>query len=55
MFGLGRRKASPPLFVAGISLIATGIGWEMPAVWLCGLVVVAVGLVALVPKRRARW
>jgi hypothetical protein len=53
MFGFGRRKASLPIFAVGLSLMLTGIGWDITAVWIAGLALFAGGI-ALLHKRRSQ-
>ncbi|MEA3201438.1 MAG: hypothetical protein QOE90_2866 [Thermoplasmata archaeon] len=45
------RKASPPLFVAGIGMMGWGIGDDITPLWIAGIAVFVIGL-ALIAKRK---
>ena len=52
MFGSRRRRIATPLFIVGLSMMGTGIGWEVPALAIGGLVLFVVGIVLLWRRRK---
>ena len=52
MFGSRRRRVGMPMFLVGLSLMGTGIGWEVPALAIGGLVLFVVGIVLLWRRRK---
>jgi len=52
MFGTSRRKGAPVLFLLGLSLMGTGIGWDVTPLWIAGLVFFVLGIALLWRRRR---
>lgn len=50
--GYLRKKMSMPLFVSGLSLVWAGIGWEVTAMWVVGLIVFVAGIGLVAWRKR---
>lgn len=53
MFGR-RRRVAMPMFLVGLSLMGTGMGWDITPLWIGGLVIFVAGI-ALLWRRRSEF